>query len=252
LNSPIPRQQGLAPFSHRVIGAQTEVKASIGDIEVYLDNELAPGGFAWLAPTSGESALAGLVTRPNAIRHLRTFLERLQRDGRIASISSVGQKAIPVGMRRRTVNGRFAIVGEAAGQTKATTFGGIYTGLLCADLLVDTILAASAGNSPPEPVLKTYDRTWRQKIGGELARGYRLRRFYDSLDNRSIDRIFKIVESNGLIQRVLKRSDYSFDWHSGLLTRVLSNPGQVPSLLFHGPVWSPRMLWEFARMVLGR
>jgi len=68
------------------MGAQAEVETSeVDEIEVYLGAHVAPGFFAWLAPTSPGKALAGLLSRRTPGGYLRAFLDRLLADGKIAS-----------------------------------------------------------------------------------------------------------------------------------------------------------------------
>ncbi len=51
--------------------------------------------------------------------------------------------------------------------------------------------------------------------------GYWARRFYERLSNRQIDMIFDIIESNGIIDALLKADDLPFDWHGEAMVRLL-------------------------------
>ena len=61
----------------------------------------------------------------------------------------------------------------------------------------------------------------KRKIARELKMGYWARRFYEHLSNRQIDTIFDIIESNGIIDALLKADDLSFDWHGEAMVRLL-------------------------------
>jgi len=43
------------------------------------------------------------------------------------------------------------------------------------------------------------------------------------LSNRQIDKIFDIIESNGIIDALLKADDLSFDWHGEAMLRLLGH-----------------------------
>jgi flavin-dependent dehydrogenase len=79
--------------------------------------------------------------------------------------------------RRQSHAERVLVIGEAAGQVKATT-GGIYYGLLAARLAADTISQAFATGCFAAPTLQGYERAWRSLLADELALGLSFRRLY--------------------------------------------------------------------------
>ncbi|MEE9173415.1 MAG: NAD(P)/FAD-dependent oxidoreductase, partial [Thermoplasmata archaeon] len=81
------------------------------------------------------------------------------------------------------------MVGDAAGQVKPTTGGGIYYGLLCAEIAADTLNGALAGNDLSAENLAEYERRWKKKLGRELRVGYWARKLYERLSDGQIDRI---------------------------------------------------------------
>ena len=113
------------------------------------------------------------------------------------------------------------VVGDAAGQVKPTSGGGVYYGLLSAEIAIKTLLQALADNDLSEKRLARYEREWRRKLGRELRMGYWARRMYEHIGNRRIDRIFKIVKAGGIDTALLKANDLSFDWHSRTIMRLL-------------------------------
>ncbi|MCX8126567.1 MAG: NAD(P)/FAD-dependent oxidoreductase, partial [Dehalococcoidia bacterium] len=158
LSSIIPRKLGLGHIKHCAVGAQVNVKTDVEEVEVYFDQEMAPGGFAWLVPTWDGDGLAGIISQHNAVHHLRPFIERLYSSGKITRFSTLRHKAIPIWGLRKTSTDRVLVVGEAAGQVKPTTFGGIYTGMLSAGLAATTIKEALATSDLSGRKLAEYDR----------------------------------------------------------------------------------------------
>ena len=82
------------------------------------------------------------------------------------------------------------VVGDAAGQVKPTSGGGIYYGLLCADIAADTLHRALQEGDFSAGMLSRYERKWKKRLGRELKIGYWARRMFERLSDGQIDRIF--------------------------------------------------------------
>ena len=134
--SGLTEKLGLGKSRDFVMGAQTEVPVSgIDEVEVYFGSEVAPGFFAWLVPTVPGRALVGLLSRHSPGLYLKKLLAGLLAEGKIASADAkLDYGGIPLKPLSRTYAERLIVVGDAAGQVKPTTGGGIYYGLLCADI----------------------------------------------------------------------------------------------------------------------
>jgi len=224
-SSPLAGKLGLGDISDFTIGAQAEVNMSDpGEIEIYFDQRLSPGGFAWLVPTRDNRGLAGLLTNQQPERHLNKLLSSLKTQGKITSTEAIlGYKAIPLQPLPRTYADRILVVGEAAGQVKPTTGGGIYYGLMCADIAADTIHQAFQAHDFSESRLASYQKEWRARLGKELQVGYWAHRLYKKLNNRQIERLHKFISNNGIPQFIAELDDFSFDWHSKLILKTLKH-----------------------------
>ena len=231
---------GLGKVGDFVIGAQAEVETmGIDEVEVYFGQEIAPGFFAWVVPTSPKRARVGLLSRRCPGPYLKRLLSSLLIQGKIASAEAeLSYGAIPLKPLARTYSERLLIVGSAAGQVKPTTGGGIYYGLLCADIAADNLhLALEKGDLSAKSLAK-YERGWRRKLGRELKIGYYARKLYEHLSDKQIDRLFDIIKSNDIDDALLKADDLSFDWHGKVVLRlirhmVLSRAIKVMKLPFH-------------------
>ncbi len=224
-NSRLVEELGLDSINHFFVGAQAEVATdSLDELEVYFGEEIAPGFFAWLVPTSPSKARVGLLARHHPGHYLKKLLSSLAAQGKIASAQaepSYGR--VPVKPLSKTYFDRLLVAGTAAGQVKPTTGGGIYYGLLCADIAASTLQQALATNDLSARGLADYERKWQKKLGGELKKGYRVRQFYEHLSDQQIDRLFDTIDASGLAEVLLRDSNVSFDWHSGGLLRILGN-----------------------------
>ncbi len=214
---------GLGKVSDFIVGAQAEVSTNdLNEIEVYFNQEVAPGFFAWLVPTSPAKALVGLAVRHNPGLYLKKLISSLQAQGKIVSTDAeILYRGIPLKPLTKTCGNRVIVVGDAVGQVKPTTGGGIYYGLLCADIAAGTLHQALERNILSARSLAGYERGWRKKLGQELRLCYWARKFYRRLSDRQIDRIFDIIISNEIDKALLDMDDLSFDWHGEILLRVL-------------------------------
>jgi digeranylgeranylglycerophospholipid reductase len=210
-----------------VAGVQADVVAKGQDeVEVYFGREVAPGFFGWLVPTSDGNARVGLLSRDAPDKYLKGLLDSLASEGKVAAGEwKPSHGAIPLRPLRKTFGERILVVGDAAGQVKPTTGGGIYYGMLCADIAATELNRALHRDDLSARSLSRYDREWRRKLGRELMVGYGARRLFERLSDQQIDRLFSVVEKHGIDASLLKSSEVSFDWHSqaimGLLRRAV-------------------------------
>ena len=214
---------GLGKVGDLVIGGQAEVETTgIDEVEVYFGREVAPGFFGWLVPTSARTARVGLLARRSPALYLKKLIASLLVQGKIVSTEAKpSYGGIPLKPLGRTYNERLLVVGDAAGQVKPTTGGGIYYGLLCADIAADTLHQALQNDDLSARDLARYERAWRQKLGWELKTGYWARKLFERLNDRQIDRLFDVVKANGIDESLLKSRDLSFDWHGKAILMLL-------------------------------
>ncbi|MDD5701637.1 MAG: NAD(P)/FAD-dependent oxidoreductase [Dehalococcoidales bacterium] len=222
-NAALVKRLGLGQPGYLVAGAQIEVgMEGTDEVEVYLDQKLAPDFFAWLAPTANGRALAGLMTRQSPGFRLREWLARLKSAGKVISEAGpIYYGGIPLKPLPRTSGERLIVVGDAAGQVKPTTGGGLYFGMLCADIAADVIQEALENRDCSAKMLSKYETEWREKLGHELKIEYTARRMYKKLSNPQIDRLVSAIKNTGLVDSLLLDDSLSFDWHGGLMLKAL-------------------------------
>jgi digeranylgeranylglycerophospholipid reductase len=213
---------GLGGYRDFTIGAQAEVPApEIEEVEVYF-GDMAPGFFAWLVPAASGMVKAGLLCRERPGYYLRNWLSGLKSAGRVGSADvKIVFGGIPLRPLSRTSGQRLLVVGDAAGQVKPTTGGGIYYGLLCADIAAATLGRAIVKGDFSARAMAGYERAWRKRLGGELRTGYWARRAFERLGDRRVDRLFEVIRAGGIDQALLRAPDLSFDWHGRTIVSLL-------------------------------
>jgi len=194
--------------------------------QVFLGREVAPGGFGWALPITREgkpSVRVGVNALGDAPRLLRRLCER--RFPHLPPVVEAGgcrSWVVPVRPLRRTVGERILVVGDAAGQVKPTSGGGIYYGMLSARQAADTAAEALRRGTLARGGLEAYERHWRDQLGLDLTIGTLFRRLFARMTDADIDELFHALVSSGALARVA--AHVSFDWHRHLITVLLTHP----------------------------
>jgi len=223
--SKLVEELGFGKISDFAMGVQAEVETSgVDEVEVYLGQKIAPEFFAWLAPTSPRRALVGLLGRRRAGFYTKRLMTSLLEQGKIVSAEAeLNYAVVPLSPLAKTYSDRILVVGSAAGQVKPTTGGGIYYGLLCADIAADNLDRALASSDLSAKSLAGYEKEWKKRLGRELRMGRWGRKFYEMLSDSRINRIFDIIKSSGIDEELLKADDLSFDWHGKVLLKLIGH-----------------------------
>jgi len=205
-----------------LFGIQTDVVMDgVSDVEVYFGERIAPGSFGWVVPTNGKSAKIGLIVKNNPGEFFKRFLQNPLIQHRINAFED-NIKCSPIPLKRipKSYGERLVIVGEAAGQVKTTTGGGIYFGFLCAEMAAQTILGAFKRREYSEKVLREYETLWRERLDPELRAGILLRKIFSRLSDRQIDFLIDTARRDGLMPIIDKAN---FDWHKDIISYLVRN-----------------------------
>jgi digeranylgeranylglycerophospholipid reductase len=229
----LPKKLGLGEIKSFLVGAQAEIEVKgVDEFEVHFGQQVAPGAFAWLVPTSGNRAYVGLLATSQARLHLQEFINRLFEAGRASSPEAkIEQKPIPMKPLVRSYGNRLVVIGDAAGQVKPTTGGGIYFGHIGARIAAEVINEALSSDDLTATHLSRYQKKWRAKMGREISRGYWARWAYARLSDRQIEGVFNVLNYNGTADALVRSDDFSFDWHSKLVLTVLKHSSAYPVLI---------------------
>ena len=238
--SELTTQLGLGRVADHVTGFQAEVVApGIAETQVYFGSGVAPGFFAWLVPTYGGSALVGLLCRNQGHTHLDQLMLKLQDEGTITDIiKRPARWGIPLRPLPRTYGERVLAVGDAAGQVKPTTGGGIYYALLASEVAADVLHQGLARNDLSASWLHRYEKGWKALLSRELEVGYSARRLFEGLEDCQIEGIMRTIATNGLYKDLIESRSISFDWHSAVIMKLMSHPVVLKALNFINPVLS--------------
>ncbi|MFH0752472.1 MAG: NAD(P)/FAD-dependent oxidoreductase [archaeon] len=173
----------------KVVGIQARVKKKIDPNVV--EFWLGLGEFAWLVPESNSVARVGLADSRNVKEQFEKLLKKvggkvLEKQGGIIPIYDSA---------RRIQKGRVMTIGDAAGQVKATTYGGLVPGLIAA-----TELGKSIDN---------YENNCNKRLKKELWLGMMMRKVLNKFSNEDYNQLVGYFTQNK-IKKVLEEEDRDF------------------------------------------
>ncbi|HQM38263.1 MAG TPA: hypothetical protein PLN64_05145, partial [Candidatus Bipolaricaulis anaerobius] len=129
---------------------------------------------------------------------------------------------IPLGPAPCTAGPRVLLVGDAAGQVKPLSGGGLLFGAIAA-----RIAGEVAAERPDH--LAEYEARWRALLGDEIAFGLRGRVAFVSLRDGELDRIVAALDRPELRRLVAAEGD--MDHPSRLVQAVVARPGLWPAVI---------------------
>ncbi len=198
-----------------LFGSQIEIPISFSqaNIQIHTGQHVVPGSFGWVVPAGSNCSRIGALMPKTGTLWLERMLEqRLKFSVGKINKRELKLKPIAYGPIKRSVRGNIMAVGEAAGQVKTTTGGGIFYGLLCSEIAVDKLTSTLKNGRS----LNDYEITWRSALTSELDIGKQVRIIAGRLSDREIENIFTFVKKHRFwVEMLLSRID--FDYHSNLV-----------------------------------
>ena len=184
-------------------------------VEIFFDSDKYPGFFMWIIPMGdgrGKIGVAGKGINTSVALHefIRSKGEKYSIIRKIFAPIWIG------GPKSQFVFDRTLIVGDAAGQTKPTTAGGIFSCGMGGVLAGQAISNAIEKND--DSLLYEYEKSWKSMFQKEFQSMLLARKVLERLDNKAIDGIFSSI-SKKAITDVSNFSD--FDFHSSALSLFL-------------------------------
>ena len=211
---------GYSSLSNRKMTMQAAKFEVIGNwfdrdrVEIYFDQTKSPGYFIWVIPISNDTAKVGAAG--NGVNQFKILDEFITAKGGTA-IKKTAAQIVVGGPIENFISGHIVSVGDAAGQAKPTTGGGIYSGGI-GGMLAGKYLGESLSSEDPSKVIE-YENDWRNLFNKEFGLLFRARKVLERLDNNNIDKIFRAISSSDILTKISLESD--FDYHSIALLRAL-------------------------------
>jgi len=218
-------------------------------VHVFVGQDLAPGWFGWIIPTGDGMVRVGIgsnngVKPIDCYRRLATTFPRLFEG--IEPCRMYGG-TIPLEFAPRSYDDNVLLVGDAAGQVKPFSGGGIYTSLVAARHAAAVAAEALEANDLSAARLSAYEKRWKREIGRELLRSLRIRRFGLSLSEADLERVVRALQDKGLQDLAARYGD--IDYPSRVLLR-LARSAPALAMLAQVTLRRPLATWDLLRAAL--
>lgn len=218
---------GMGKLTQLLQTAQVEMEIEgIEATQVRFGRRIAPGSFAWLVPFRQEDCLyarIGVSAQEPATPYLKRLLGDLVSSGQVKEeVGVIRSWIIPIRSLPQTFTDRVLAVGDAAGQAKPTTGGGLFYGLLCAQFASRTLIEAFQRGDLSARTLSRYEARWRDRLGGEFRIGAFFRRLFEKMRDEEINQAFRVVSSDGIFADLSRKAN--FDWHQEAILFTLRHP----------------------------
>ncbi|MEO8457955.1 MAG: geranylgeranyl reductase family protein [Chloroflexota bacterium] len=189
-------------------------------VHVFVGRDLAPGWFGWIIPTGDGIVRVGIgsdgpVKPIECYKRLRAAFPALFSD--IEPIRMYGG-TIPLTFAPKSYDANTLLVGDAAGQVKPFSGGGIYTSLVAARHASATVQRAFVSGDFRAQALSVYERGWKHEIGRELRKSWHLRHFGLALSDAEVDRVVLALRGSKL--QALAATHADIDYPSRVLLRL--------------------------------
>jgi flavin-dependent dehydrogenase len=192
---------------------------------VFVGQGVAPGAFGWEIPLGNNRFRVGLMTEQNPDPYFAKLVQRLAPSTDMSTLR-IDRKGIAQASVGRCVVERVIAAGEAAGHIKTTTGGGIYYGLLSAELVAEVLVRAFRSKNFSARSLGEFERYWRSTFGNELMVGYFARKLASHFSDGQMDKFFDAANASNLLGRL--NGKLKFDWHHRALLTTLRSLMSLP------------------------
>ena len=182
-------------------------------VEVYVDPNDAPGFFKWVIPISSDIAKIGV-----AGNGINTFgvMDAFVKDKGATAFRKAAAPVIASGTIKSFVDGRIVRAGDAAGQAKPTSGGGIFTGGYGGMLAGRA--ASEAVKTKDVSKLKEYESAWKERFADEFRLELYARNVFAKLSANQLDQLMEMIASSDVPKKISEEGD--FDRHSTAIVRA--------------------------------
>jgi len=229
--------RGVSSLIHKdrtgiLSSAQYEIYADWikkGNVEVIFDQERYPGFFAWIIPSNEGRGKVGVAGR--GIDVTETIDRVLEEKGNYSTIRKIFAPIWIKGPIKKFVDGKTVIIGDAAGQAKPTTAGGIFTSGMGGVYAGQAISKFLKTNNRED--LEKYQKNWMSRFGKEFEKQSVARKILERVDNNTANKLFESITPK-IIDGISEKDD--FDFHTGSIIKLfgIKNSIKTAQILIDG------------------
>ncbi|MCS5528874.1 MAG: NAD(P)/FAD-dependent oxidoreductase [Nitrosopumilus sp.] len=191
-----------------------------GKVEIIFDQEKYPGFFAWIIPSNEGKGKIGVAGKGiNVAETLDAFLKE---KGQFSTIRKIFAPIWIKGPIEKFVEGKTVIIGDAAGQAKPTTAGGIFTSGMGGVYAGQAICKFLKTNEISD--LQNYQKKWTERFGKEFEKQLLARKILERINNQTINKLFESITPE-ITKEISEKDD--FDFHTSSIIKLLGMKGSI-------------------------
>ena len=184
------------------------------------DQKKYPGFFAWIIPSNEGKGKVGVAGK--GINVSETLNEFLKEKGDFSTIRKIFAPIWIKGPIEKFIENKTVIIGDAAGQAKPTTAGGIFTSGMGGVYAGQAICKFLKTNEISD--LQDYQKRWMERFGKEFQKQLLSRKILERVDNQTIDKLFESITPE--IVNEISEND-NFDFHTSSIIKLLGIKGSM-------------------------
>jgi len=243
IKSRIASYAGLAKPARVLPGIQIEAPYASDDsdfVELFPGSP-APGFFAWTVPLNEKISRIALALEPGIASKSGhgensplSYLERFLRSNpHVKARYSGGMLdfvvgGIPIGPQEKTFADGVLLAGDAAGQAKPTSGGGVYTGAFAAKIAGKVAAEAALEGDTSAGRLSEYDKLWRKGLAKELDIGMKIHDYMGKLEDNQLNELIGSLNTPSILNTITQYGDMD---HPSVLMRKLMFSGNSLRLM---------------------
>lgn len=198
-NSLVAKNNNLFQKRKFAMGQQITAKLNLpnNQISIYL----GVGEFAWIVPEKKNIFRLGLVAKNNSNELFKTFIKRIEKENNIKIKPIQNQSGIiPIfNPNQQTIKNNIFLLGDAATQVKATSYGGIIHGLLAAQCIADKITGKN----------RKYNQSLNQKVTKDLKYALLIRKILNKFTENDYNHLINYLNKKDA-KTILEEYDRDF------------------------------------------
>jgi digeranylgeranylglycerophospholipid reductase len=191
-------------------------------VDIFLGEDVAPGWFGWVIPVGQERVRVGTGASRMPKRVFRLLVERYPEVFEGIDIIQSTSGFVRLGLMHKTYGERALLVGDAACHVKPISGGGLYLGLVAAQICAAAAIDALRSGDFSEDFLACYQSAWEKKIGSEIHCGLHHREIFLGLSDQEMDSLITCLNNSYWRRLILKHGD--LDYHSALAQKLTTAP----------------------------
>ncbi|MEM2667990.1 MAG: NAD(P)/FAD-dependent oxidoreductase [Candidatus Methanomethylicaceae archaeon] len=168
-------------------------------IKIYLGNEVAPKGYAWIFAKNEYTANVGIGVRGGLAKlYLDRFIEKHSEIFKNSRIIKEGGGGVPIGGQlKEIVKGNILLCGDAAGQVIPLTGGGIRSSIEAGKVAGETVAKALEEND--SSILKEYPERYKNPWGERISKSLKVLRIFEKLSDEDFNNLAEILVGDDIV-----------------------------------------------------